>query len=60
MKDKRNLPAGLNDLCRKLKLQLDELKLEMVAEPDLEDEEEKRRRALLMEQLKQQLSELSF
>lgn len=60
MKDKRNLPAGLNDLCRKLKLQLDELKLEMVAEPDLEDEEEKRRRALLMEQLKQQLSELSL
>lgn len=60
MKDKRNLPAGLNDLCRKLKLQLDELKLEMIAEPDLEDEEEKRRRASLMEQLKQQLSELSL
>jgi hypothetical protein len=54
------LPAGINDLCRKLKLQLDELKLEMEAEPDPEDLEEKRRRALLMEQLKRQLSDLSL
>ena len=60
MKDKRTLPAGLDDICRKLKLQLDELKLEMVAEPDPIDAEEKQRRALLMEQLKQQLTDLSF
>jgi hypothetical protein len=60
VKEKRNLPAGLNDLCRKLKLQLDELKLEMEAKPDPEALEEKRRRALLMEQLKQQLSDLSL
>ena len=60
MKEKRNLPAGLNDLCRKLKLQLDELNLEMEAEPDPQDLEEKRRRALLMEQLKQQLTDLSL
>ena len=60
MKEKRNLPAGLNDLCRKLKLQLDDLKLEMEAEPDPKDLEEKQRRAALMEQLKQQLSDLSL
>jgi hypothetical protein len=60
VKEKRNLPAGLNDLCRKLKLQLDELKLEMEAEPDPLEQEEKRRRALLMEQLKRQLSDLSL
>ncbi len=59
MKDKRNLPSGLQDLCRKLKLQLEELNLEIDTEPVLADEE-KERRTQLMEQLKQQLLELSL
>lgn len=59
MKDKRNLPSGLQDLCRKLKLQLEELNLQIDTEPALPDEE-KERRNMLMEQLKRQLSELSL
>lgn len=48
---------GVQELCRKLKLQLDELAVNLALEeaPD----EEKNRRIKLLEQLKQQLGELS-
>ena len=58
MKPKNESLSGVHDLCRKLKLQLDELTETMEAAPHLPDEE-KSRRAELMEQLKRQLSELS-
>jgi hypothetical protein len=57
MKSKNEGPSGVQELCRKLKLQLDELAVTMAA-PNLPNEE-KARRTELMEQLKRQLVELS-
>lgn len=51
-----SIPLGVQELCRKLKLQLEELSVE--AEPAPPDEDEARRNQL-MEQLKRQLTELS-
>lgn len=48
----------VQDLCRKLKIQLDELAVTLV-EPSPLPNEEKTRRSELMEQLKEQLAELS-
>ena len=62
MKDKRNhaVSAGVQDLCRRLKLQLEELGVNLEATlPTTRGPEEKARRLKLMEQLKQQLGELS-
>jgi hypothetical protein len=57
MKDKRTtIHAGVQDLCRKLKDQLEELAVTI--ESTL-PKEELARRTKLMEQLKQQLAELS-
>jgi hypothetical protein len=47
---------GVQELCRKLKIQLDELAVEV--DTTLTDEDKVRRKKL-MEQLKEQLSELS-
>ena len=55
---KRNLPSGFQDLCRKLKDQLEELEVEMKAEK-AKVGEDIARRGQLMERLKAQLSELS-
>lgn len=56
MKNK-NEPAGsVQELCRKLKLQLDELSV--VVEQKLPKEDELRR-SKLMEELKRQIAELS-
>jgi hypothetical protein len=57
VKPKSERHLGVQDLCRKLKIQLDEL----AVEPDqtLSLEEQTRRKAL-MEQLKKQLAELSL
>ncbi len=51
-----NSLLGVQELCRKLKIQLDELAVEV--DTTLTDED-KARRKKLMEQLKEQLSELS-
>ncbi|MGE3683691.1 MAG: hypothetical protein AB7G93_18360 [Bdellovibrionales bacterium] len=61
MKDKRSPAIGVQELCRKLKLQLEELTVEGEhrRDPFGESFEEKARRTKLMEQLKEQLSELS-
>lgn len=57
MKDKRTtIHAGVQDLCRKLKDQLEEL---AVTIENTLPKEELARRTKLMEQLKQQLAELS-
>ncbi len=57
MREKRPLiHAGVQDLCRKLKEQLEELAVTI--ENNL-PKEEVQRRTQLLEQLKQQLSELS-
>lgn len=57
MKDKRPLVhAGVQDLCRKLAEQLEELSVEI--ENKL-PKEELARRTKLLEQLKEQLAELS-
>ena len=57
MKDKRaTLHSGVQDLCRKLKEQLEELNITI--DQSL-PKEEVARRTKLMEQLKQQLAELS-
>ncbi len=58
MKNKTEQQNGVQDLCRKLKLQLDGLNFTMNLESALPDEEQARR-LLLMEQLKRQLAELS-
>lgn len=50
---------GVQDLCRKLKDQLDELSQTMVVDPSINDEE-KARRKQLMEKLQDQLKELSL
>jgi hypothetical protein len=56
MKHKSEKPQAVKDLCRKLKIQLDELSVTLENPLPLE---EKSRRSKLMEQLKQQLAELS-
>ena len=57
MKDKMAaLPSGVQDICRKLKAQLEEL--EVTLEQSLPIEEKERRTKLLLE-LKRQLAELS-
>lgn len=57
MKDKRpTLHSGVQDLCRKLKEQLEELNITI--DQSL-PKEEVARRTKLLEQLKQQLSELT-
>jgi hypothetical protein len=56
VKDKPQIPTGVQDLCRRLKEQLEEL---AIAVEDPAPKEEKSRRIKLMEQLKQQLAELS-
>ena len=58
MKPKNESHSSVQELCRKLKIQLDELTVTLEAAPELPDEE-KSRRTQLMEQLKRQLSELS-
>ncbi|NJM10313.1 MAG: hypothetical protein HC883_05500 [Bdellovibrionaceae bacterium] len=58
MRDKRTIPSGVQDLCRKLKVQLEELSLELTHQPTLPNEEVVRRSQLL-ERLKAQLAELS-
>lgn len=57
MKNKPEVALGLQELCHKLKLQLEELsvKRERPAPP----KEDEIRRHQLMEQLKRQLAELS-
>lgn len=57
MKDKRiTISTGVQELCQKLKLQLDDL---AVTIENTLPAEEKNRRSKLMEQLKQQLADLS-
>jgi len=57
MKSTKDPHVGVQELCRKLKLQLDELNVETV--PDELPAEEKNRRLDLMERLKTQIAELS-
>jgi hypothetical protein len=52
-----NRASGVQDLCRKLKVQLDELAVALVQQTL--PLEEKQRRLELMKQLKRQLEELS-
>jgi hypothetical protein len=56
MKQKIEGQSAVQDLCRKLKIQLDELAVVLDQPMPLE---EKSRRTKLMEQLKRQLAELS-
>ena len=58
MKVKNPGLSGVQELCRKLKLQLDELTVVPETDRTLPDEEKSRRNEL-MEQLKRQLAELS-
>ena len=58
MKQKSENSSIVQDLCRKLKIQLDELAVTL-EEPSKNAQEEKTRRSELMEQLKEQLAELS-
>ena len=56
MKNKNEtMGSGVQELCRKLKLQLDELSVVIERRPS----EDEIRRKKLMEQLKRQLNELS-
>jgi len=50
--------SGVQDLCRKLKLQLDELSVPVVERKKAPSEDEVRR-GKLMEELKKQLADLS-
>lgn len=56
MKHKSENTSGMQELCRKLKVQLDELTLPIENKRNAEDDA---RRTKLMEQLKRQLAELS-
>jgi len=56
MKNKCENPSGVSELCRKLKLQLDELAVKVENPLAIE---EQARRSKLMENLKRQLAELS-
>ncbi|MBX3021854.1 MAG: hypothetical protein KF799_09280 [Bdellovibrionales bacterium] len=56
MKTKSDSASGVQELCRKLKIQLDELAVKAEPQPPKEDEA---RLAQLMEQLKRQLADLS-
>ena len=57
VREKRAIPNGVQDLCRKLKSQLDDLAAILI--DTSKDEEEAARREQLMEKLKTQLAELS-
>lgn len=62
MKNKSETTTGLTEICRKLKLQLDELAVTIKQrDPNGENEsgEDESRRLKLMEHLKRQLAELS-
>jgi hypothetical protein len=59
MKAKSPSHLGVQDLCRRLKAQLDTLTETIVVDDGL-SEKEKHRRQKLMEQLKRQLAELSI
>jgi hypothetical protein len=60
MKNKSESAAGVQELCRRLKLQLDELSITMdTIEHQKTPSEDDLRREKLMEQLKRQLAELS-
>lgn len=54
---KTQVHSGVQDLCQKLKIQLDELSAVIVDQSDSKDEQIRRQE--LMEQLKQQLADLS-
>jgi hypothetical protein len=56
MKAKNNGATSVQQLCRKLKIQLEELAVTLERELPVEEQS---RRSKLMEQLKQQLAELS-
>jgi len=56
MKQKSEATPGMQELCRKLKIQLDELAITFEPKRNTEDDT---RRTKLMEQLKKQLAELS-
>jgi hypothetical protein len=58
VKEKRRRHAGVQELCRKLKDQLEALSVELTRDTKLADEEVARRNQLL-ERLKNQLNELS-
>lgn len=58
MKHKQGCTTLVQDLCRRLKLQLDELAIVEEVDP-APAIEEKNRRLKMMEQLKEQLAELS-
>lgn len=58
MKDKPTSHKGVQDICRRLKTQLDEL-TETIIVDDRLTLEEKRRRQEMMARLKDQLDELS-
>lgn len=55
MKKQNEPSAGVQELCRRLKLQLEELSVVVEPKPD----EDQIRRVQLMEQLKKQLADLS-
>ena len=57
MKQKTEKPSAVQELCQKLKIQLDELAVTLAQTLPLE---EQARRAKLMEHLKQQLADLSL
>jgi hypothetical protein len=58
MKEKNEAPTGVQDICRKLKLQLEELAATIERQLPRAREDQSRRNEL-MEQLKAQLAELS-
>lgn len=58
MKTKFENPTGVQELCRKLRVQLDELAL-TIEKQDTTSEEKQRRTRLLL-QLKKQLNDLSI
>lgn len=55
-----NANAGVQDLCRRLKLQLEELSQDLGEEKSKADEEDQARREKLLERLKKQLADLSL
>jgi hypothetical protein len=57
--DSKAAAVGVQELCRKLKLQLEELATDIGERKTVADQEDAARRARLMEQLKQQLADLS-
>lgn len=57
MREKTNAPTGVQDLCRRLKTQLEDLALTLNTNPRTREDAERREK--LMKQLKLQLAELS-